>query len=153
MTNARRGGNAGSIRLTVADNIRISGNYPTFDARLERINRYIRSNPFEQQSDALWSRETASGLFASTTSQSQARGGNIEVNTANLDLSNGSRISAQSQGSGQAGDIRLNVTDQLTAIALSLKRPRSNHVLSRPLSPDLKPDLKNVPKAVLRQSG
>ncbi len=50
---------------------------------------------------------TGSGLFASTDANSTGDGGNINIDTTNLDLNNGAAISAQSDGKGTAGDITI----------------------------------------------
>ncbi|WAL59711.1 two-partner secretion domain-containing protein [Thermocoleostomius sinensis] len=90
-------GRAGNIRLD-ADRIRLAG----------------RSTEVVQQYEGrLLEDNGRSGLFASTRRGSTGTGGRITVNGTNLTLQNGARISAQSQGTGMAGNIRLNVSDQL----------------------------------------
>jgi filamentous hemagglutinin family protein len=92
-------GRAGNIILD-ADRIRLSGRYSDADAVQQ-----FEGQPLEDNG--------ASGLFASTRSDSTGNGGRITVNATNLTLQDGARISAQSQGTGMAGNIRLNVSEQL----------------------------------------
>ncbi|MBW4547992.1 MAG: S-layer family protein [Symplocastrum torsivum CPER-KK1] len=54
-----------------------------------------------------------SGLFALTTPRSTGNGGNINISTNNLDLSNGAVISSQSEGSGKAGGITIHALHAL----------------------------------------
>ncbi|MGC1310379.1 MAG: filamentous hemagglutinin N-terminal domain-containing protein [Phormidesmis sp.] len=55
-------------------------------------------------------------LIASTASPFGSAGGTVTVNTANLNLQDGARISAQSFGTGSAGSIVLNVSEILQMI-------------------------------------
>ncbi|NEO44723.1 MAG: filamentous hemagglutinin N-terminal domain-containing protein, partial [Moorea sp. SIO4A3] len=56
---------------------------------------------------------SVSGMFAKT--QGTGTGGNINLSTTNLDLSDQAEISAQALGQGNAGNININVSDRLTA--------------------------------------
>jgi filamentous hemagglutinin family protein len=55
-----------------------------------------------------------SGLFANTLPESSGRGGNIRLNTTDLQLLDRARISAQSQGTGSAGEIEINARGNVT---------------------------------------
>ena len=55
-------------------------------------------------------------LVASTSSPFGSAGGTVIVNTANLDLQDGARISAQSFGLGTAGDVVLNVSEVIQLV-------------------------------------
>ena len=94
LTGAFSDGKAGNITLNVTDSVTISGSDPTFADRFEQFGRDIVANS-----------GPASGLFANTESNSTGNGGDIILNTTNLNLSGGAEISAQSQGSGIAGNI------------------------------------------------
>ncbi len=68
----------------------------------------------------------SSGLFANTETLNSGAGGNIEVNTGNLQITNGAVISARTQSSDPGGNISVNVDNlniteggQIIATALS----------------------------------
>ncbi|AFZ30818.1 filamentous hemagglutinin family outer membrane protein [Gloeocapsa sp. PCC 7428] len=104
LTTARSSGSAGSIILDIADNITISGSDPTFTSRLAQFSQDVVSN-----------QGSASGIFANTTFNSSGNGGSININTTHLNLINNAQISAQSQGTGRAGTIKINATGELNA--------------------------------------
>jgi filamentous hemagglutinin family protein len=104
LTTTRGSGSAGSIILDIADNITISGSDPTFASRLAQFGENVVNN-----------QGSASGIFANTTSNSTGKGGGINIDTTTLDLTNGAQLSAQSQGTGTAGNIKVNATGELNA--------------------------------------
>ncbi|MBW4595018.1 MAG: filamentous hemagglutinin N-terminal domain-containing protein [Brasilonema angustatum HA4187-MV1] len=130
LTNAFEGGNAGDINLKVADRVTISGSNPTrallFNAILEgsypellgsAALRYApeiaKSSPQRQAEFLLGSAEPASGIFASTSVASTGQGGNVKIATGKLQLQDGAKISVNSDGQGNAGNITLGVRDFL----------------------------------------
>ncbi|MBP5972599.1 filamentous hemagglutinin N-terminal domain-containing protein [Brasilonema sp. CT11] len=130
LTNAFEGANAGDINLKVADRITISGSNPTrgllFNAIVEgsypellgsAALRYApeiaKSSPQKQAEFILGSAEPASGIFASTSVASTGQGGNVKIATGKLQLQNGAKISVNSDGQGNAGNITLGVRDLL----------------------------------------
>ena len=131
LTNTRSTRNAGSIVLNVADTLTFSGIDSTFDERRANVRQRLElSNPgHDRPRDVIVNEGEASGLFASTDSSTENRsvgnrsvgnrsagnGGRISVNATTLNLNDGARISAQSQGSGRAGNITLNASRQLNA--------------------------------------
>ncbi|MEQ8971899.1 MAG: filamentous hemagglutinin N-terminal domain-containing protein [Coleofasciculus sp. C1-SOL-03] len=52
-----------------------------------------------------------SGVFSQVESGAQGNSGGIEIESSSLSLTNGALISAETNSSGMAGDVRLNVTD------------------------------------------
>jgi large exoprotein involved in heme utilization and adhesion len=107
-------GRAGAIRLNTTGDVTLAGVDPNFENRQDRIRRYLRRpNQSDRFNDVLNNQSAASGLFANTTGRSQGRGGTITVNAANLTLTDGAAISAQSRGRGQAGNLNLRVADRL----------------------------------------
>jgi filamentous hemagglutinin family protein len=100
ITTTTNQGQAGNITLN-ADRIIISGVDSTYEQRLIR-NPQVVSN-----------QGANSGLFANTDVGSIGNGGRITVNSSDLTLEDNARISAQSQGDGTAGDIQLNISEQL----------------------------------------
>ena len=101
------------------------------------------SNPgHDRPRDVIVNEGEASGLFASTNlstenlstenrsvgNRSAGNGGRISVNATTLNLNDGARISAQSQGSGRAGNITLNASRRLNATdsAIATSAPNSS---------------------------
>jgi filamentous hemagglutinin family protein len=102
LTATESSGRAGSITLN-ADRITLSDRDATFARRLRQSGRDVTANEGNGES----------GLFASTRSGTTGNGGRITVNASELFIDNGATISAQSLGSGTAGDITLNTRDRL----------------------------------------
>ncbi|GAX40404.1 filamentous hemagglutinin outer membrane protein [Tolypothrix sp. NIES-4075] len=93
ITTTRSSGNAGDINLKVADGITISGSDRTFAERIAQFGDDIVTN---QGAD--------SGLFANTSRNSIAQGGNLIINTPSLQVKDGGIISVSSP-QGQAGNL------------------------------------------------
>jgi filamentous hemagglutinin family protein len=90
-------GNAGDINLNISNRINIDGSNPAeFPSDFE---------PF--QDDILERLEAETGLFASTTDRASGDGGNINIDTDSLNISNDALISASSLGSGNGGVINI----------------------------------------------
>ncbi|MEB3217314.1 MAG: hypothetical protein VKN72_13940, partial [Nostocales cyanobacterium 94392] len=107
ITTATNLGQAGSILLN-SDRVSLSGIDTSYQALWQ-------DKTFENQT-------AESGLFANTTPTASARGGNIQVNAGQLNMSDRAQISVNSQGSGVAGDININanrieLTDNAKIIA------------------------------------
>ncbi|WP_166482154.1 filamentous hemagglutinin N-terminal domain-containing protein [Scytonema sp. UIC 10036] len=92
ITTATNQGQAGSIHLN-SDRVILSGIDPTYQP--------------SQQNKTFENQGAASGLFANTISTASARGGNIQINARQLNVSDRAQISVNSQGSGVAGDINI----------------------------------------------
>ncbi|MBW4573247.1 MAG: filamentous hemagglutinin N-terminal domain-containing protein [Tolypothrix carrinoi HA7290-LM1] len=93
ITTTRSSGNAGDITLKVAEGITISGSDRTFADRIAQFGDDIVTN---QGAD--------SGLFANTSLNSTAFGGNLTINTPSLQVQDGATISVSSP-QGQAGNL------------------------------------------------
>ncbi|MBE9191077.1 filamentous hemagglutinin N-terminal domain-containing protein [Gloeocapsopsis crepidinum LEGE 06123] len=104
LTVSRDRGKAGNITLTATDSITLSGNDPSFSERFERFGRDVVNNE-----------GSASGLFASTDADSTGSGGTINLGTRNLFLSDRAEISAQSLGTGIAGNISIRADESVEA--------------------------------------
>jgi filamentous hemagglutinin family protein len=101
LTTTNRAGRAGDITVN-ADRVLLSGTDSNYRARVREFGR-----------DVVFNQGGNSGLFANTRPNSTGDGGRITVNSSNLTLQDAARISAQSQGTGTAGDIDLNASEQL----------------------------------------
>lgn len=104
-------GTGGAIALHATDRVTISGSDPTYRQRLEQ---------FASQTDIYGKPKVGnigptSGLFVNATANSTGNGGNINIDTTNMNLTNGAQVSAQSQGTGKAGSIAINTQGTLQA--------------------------------------
>ncbi|MBW4573246.1 MAG: filamentous hemagglutinin N-terminal domain-containing protein [Tolypothrix carrinoi HA7290-LM1] len=95
ITTTRSSGNAGDITLKVAEGITISGSDRTFADRFAQFGDTIVTN---QGAD--------SGLFANTSPNSTAFGGNLTINTRLLRVQDNATISVSSP-QGQAGNLNI----------------------------------------------
>jgi filamentous hemagglutinin family protein len=93
ITTTRSSGNAGDITLKVAEGINISGSDRTFAERFAKFGDDIVTNQGQK-----------SGLFANTSLNSTAQGGNLTINTPFLQVQDGATISVSSP-QGQAGNL------------------------------------------------
>jgi filamentous hemagglutinin family protein len=128
VTATRAEGAAGDIRLNVSDTVTLSGRDLNFADRRERARNGIQQRESsERVSDIIVNEGSASGIFANTASASEGQGGTITLHTTRLSLSDRARISAQSLGTGGAGDIFVNVRElmELTDSDIATAAPRS----------------------------
>jgi filamentous hemagglutinin family protein len=115
ITTTSGSGQAGNIIVNASNQVNISGVDQTYNARIdkikaneERIRQYF-SNPDEASfqlsliANAIKKTGNKSGLFVNTEPNSTGKGGNI--NTQQLTVTSGAQITANSQGSGNAGSI------------------------------------------------
>ncbi|MDB9373355.1 filamentous hemagglutinin N-terminal domain-containing protein [Nodularia sphaerocarpa] len=95
-------GNAGNITLNVTDKITISGSSPESNIP-ESMREKLISFDDENKSKIY-----PSGLFANTTVESTGKGGSINnIGTNIFEIIDGAKITVDSQGTGDAGDITL----------------------------------------------
>jgi filamentous hemagglutinin family protein len=94
ITTARGNGNAGNITLNIANRAIFAGNDPTFERRFARFG-----------SNVLNENRGESGLFASTLPNSTSNGGNIIISASSLEIQDGASITVDSRGRGQGGDV------------------------------------------------
>ncbi|BAY09897.1 two-partner secretion domain-containing protein [Calothrix sp. NIES-2098] len=98
---------AGNIFIK-ADEVSFSGSDRTYYDRYNRLAKY--TNPANRLFD---NNSPASGVFASTLSS--GNGGNVSLETTNLNLSDRALLSSQSQGAGTAGNIIISSRQTLNA--------------------------------------
>jgi large exoprotein involved in heme utilization and adhesion len=96
ITTTRSSGRAGNITLNITDSINLSGSDPTFANRLAKFGEDIVNNQGAE-----------SGLFANTATGSTGDGGSIFIDPNQVNLSDGAKISVNSQGQGDGGSIFL----------------------------------------------
>jgi filamentous hemagglutinin family protein len=96
ITTTRNRGRAGNITLNITDSINLSGSDPTFANRLAKFGEDIVNNQGAE-----------SGLFANTATGSTGDGGSIFIDPNQVNLSDGAKISVNSQGQGDGGSIFL----------------------------------------------
>jgi filamentous hemagglutinin family protein len=117
LTNTRSNQPAGNITLNIADKINISGSDPNFQGRLELVQRSI--NEAEESAlitDVINNQGASSGVFANTSEDTTTgQGGKIQIDTKNLILNNLGTITANSRSRGKAGDININIGEDLQA--------------------------------------
>ncbi|RUT00817.1 hypothetical protein DSM106972_072260 [Dulcicalothrix desertica PCC 7102] len=125
-------GNAGNILLNVKDRITISGSDPTFNQRVALVQENFRKTGAgdEKINEALNNNGAASGLFANTAPGSIGNGGSIIIDPREFTISDGGRISVNSEGAGTAGSISIkggNLTlDKASITARSASRDGGN---------------------------
>lgn len=113
LTRTQSGGNAGNITLNISDSIILSGSDPTY---ANRQPSYINRSDNELIDQVFVPNQgPVSGLFASTSFDSQGNGGSVYLSTVNLNIINGARISSESQGIGKAGNITIHANGDLIA--------------------------------------
>ncbi|BDA76477.1 unknown protein (plasmid) [Calothrix sp. PCC 7716] len=110
----RSSGNAGTINfINPIGNITISGVDPNFQRELDQAMMFISNTPiarFDEVSDIINNEAAASGIFANTALNSTGNGGIINLQGNSISLNNKAQISAQSRGTGKAGDININAS-------------------------------------------
>jgi filamentous hemagglutinin family protein len=79
-------GDAGNVKITASDNI-------FFDGTKDNFN---------------------SGAFSTVDQGAVGKGGNIEINTRNLSVTNGARLTASTEGQGNAGTIKITATGDIS---------------------------------------
>ncbi|UBF25600.1 hypothetical protein K9N68_29185 [Kovacikia minuta CCNUW1] len=104
LTLTRNSGNAGNITINVSDQVTVSGSDSGFFSRFSRFGRDVINNE-----------GASSGLFANTDANSTGNGGSIFLRTTNLNITSGGLVSAQSLGTGKAGDITINARQNYNA--------------------------------------
>lgn len=99
VTATRSSGNAGNITLNIADSINLTGSDASYSDRVLGITTIGL--------DTLTNQGAASGVLASTDTNSTGNGGNIFLRTQQLIIQNQAPITVSSQGSGVAGNIEI----------------------------------------------
>jgi len=87
------GGNAGNIIVNATDSIILSGSDRTFAERIAQFSTSVANEG------------AASGLFANTTQGSTGNGGDVTLNTRQLNIRDDARVTVSSLGTGNAGNL------------------------------------------------
>jgi filamentous hemagglutinin family protein len=95
-TTTGSGGKAGDIRINASARIIISGSDPTFTNRLTQFG-----------AENVAGVGANSGLFANTAIDSKGAGGNLTIETGQLQLQAEAKISVSADGEGAAGDLNI----------------------------------------------
>jgi large exoprotein involved in heme utilization and adhesion len=104
VTTTLQEGQAGNIALNIRDRITLAGQDANFRQRQTEAGAAFLPNEGQGES----------GFFASSRSDSTGNGGRITLNTTDLDLRDRAQISAQSQGSGAAGEVTIQTRGNVT---------------------------------------
>ncbi|NER25912.1 MAG: S-layer family protein, partial [Symploca sp. SIO1C2] len=83
--------------------------------------------------DGIGSNDLSSGIFSSVGIEAVGDGGDIGISTGSLKVTNGAQLSANTLGKGNAGDVRITVTDAVRFNGVGSNR-QSSGVFSRVLS-------------------
>lgn len=94
ITSTISSGKAGDITIDASERITLSGIDPTFADRLKKFTETFVRN-----------QGAASGVFANTSKNSKGNGGNLTINTGELIIKDGAKLTASSEGKGNAGNI------------------------------------------------
>ncbi len=106
LTTAFSRGNAGNITVNAREQVILSGTDPTFSKRFKEVEQVAPQ--FDTTAEFLIDPVGPfSGLFANTAPGSSGNGGNIFIDPINMVISDGARVSVNSQGSGIGGNIVL----------------------------------------------
>jgi filamentous hemagglutinin family protein len=106
LTTALQQGTAGDITLNVSDNIDISGGDPNFYNRLASVLG-------QEAAEFIINSSPASGIYANTVADSTGDSGNISINSGQLNVTDSAEISVASDGSGNGGNIDLQIENSL----------------------------------------
>ncbi|AFZ02447.1 filamentous hemagglutinin N-terminal domain-containing protein [Calothrix sp. PCC 6303] len=105
-TNTRGSGNAGSIKLNVTDKVTITGSDPNFSDRVTKVTQRLQQpGETDQLKDVIFNQGAESGLFANTEVGSTGRGGSIFIDPPQINITDGAKVSVNSDGTGDAGNI------------------------------------------------
>ncbi len=105
LTTAFSTGPAGNITVIAANSITLSGRDPTFTDRFNQtvanFGPVLAPQVFDNVAPG------SSGLFANTSADSNAEGGDINVSTRDLFVRNEAQVTVNNQGSGSAGNLQI----------------------------------------------
>ncbi|AFZ17446.1 two-partner secretion domain-containing protein [Allocoleopsis franciscana] len=101
----RGSGSAGTVSLNIADTVTISGSDPNFLSRLTRFGRDVVTNE-----------DAASGIYTDASLGSTGNGGNLDMLTRQLNVSDGGQILTSSFGTGNAGELSITATDSINVV-------------------------------------
>ncbi|MBW4447192.1 MAG: filamentous hemagglutinin N-terminal domain-containing protein [Spirirestis rafaelensis WJT71-NPBG6] len=107
-TSTRSSGNAGTIKLNLRDRLTVAGSDPNYTQRIAQVEQRLRQpGETDQLGDVVINEGAASGIFATTAVGSTGNGGSIFIDPRQVTIRDGGRISVNSDGTGDAGNITL----------------------------------------------
>jgi filamentous hemagglutinin family protein len=107
-TSTRSSGNAGTIKLNVRDRLTVAGSDPNYTQRIAQVEQRLRQpGETDQLGDVVINEGAASGIFATTAAGSTGNGGSIFIDPRQVIIRDGAKISVNSDGKGDAGNIAL----------------------------------------------
>jgi filamentous hemagglutinin family protein len=107
-TSTSGSGNAGTIKLNVRDRLTVAGSDPNYTQRIAQVEQRLRQpGETDQVRDVVINEGAASGIFATTAVGSTGNGGSIFIDPRQVIIRDGARISVNSDGKGDAGNITL----------------------------------------------
>ncbi|WP_157780631.1 two-partner secretion domain-containing protein [Calothrix sp. NIES-3974] len=113
-TSTAKTGNAGTIKLNIRNKINIAGSDPNFSDRVTKVSqRLAQEGQTDLITDVILNSDGVSGIFASTAVGSTGKSGSIIIDPTQITISDGARVSVNSEGSGDAGSISI-IGDTLT---------------------------------------
>jgi filamentous hemagglutinin family protein len=126
-TVARRAGDAGTIDLKVAQDLKIQGSYPTPFPRSLAPSDLVAVN-----------QQYLSGIYASATAEASGDGGTLYLQAGQLNLQDGAQINVGSLGQGSAGNLllqadRVSLDRQSALLAEVTNGSQGNIDISTPL--------------------
>ncbi len=101
-TTASSSGDAGKITFNVTDRITINGSNPRYDEFNEVTKIYEPETEFIRGPI-----NRASGIFANTSGGFTSQGGDLKITAGRLLVSDGGRVSAESEAAGTAGSLTI----------------------------------------------
>ncbi|NJO63893.1 MAG: filamentous hemagglutinin N-terminal domain-containing protein [Richelia sp. RM2_1_2] len=96
-------GNAGNVQIEAREKA-------SFDGSIES-NNFVFIGVYRI---GRFSKDSSSGVFTSVASKAEGRGGNINISTESLQLSNNAILNASTFGQGDAGSININSRDRVS---------------------------------------
>jgi filamentous hemagglutinin family protein len=107
-TSTRSSGNAGTIKLNLRDRLTVAGSDPNYTQRIAQVEQRLRQpGETDQLGDVVINEGAASGIFATTAVGSTGNGGSIFIDPRQAIIRDGGKISVNSDGTGDAGNITL----------------------------------------------
>ncbi|BAY21719.1 hypothetical protein NIES2100_14760 [Calothrix sp. NIES-2100] len=95
-------GDAGKIKFNITDSLKLSGSYPVLQVP-EKLQDVLSLIAVGENNNKIY----PSGLFANTEIGSIGKGGSIDIDPNLVMVTDGARISVDSNGNGDAGNILL----------------------------------------------
>jgi filamentous hemagglutinin family protein len=144
LTTAFEDGTAGGIEVNATGGVTLAGFDPTFYDRFDQMRDafiaagYSEEDAQERTEFTIDPTSPFSGLQSQALGRNSQGGGDIVIRAASLSLIDGARISADTFGTGNAGDIDIHVRDDVTLSGLvSLIRNGESFLSSSSISSEV----------------